>query len=541
MSGLSDALAPLVDGERSAMPPRSQLEQRVSHNRRRRWLRGAAALVVGSAVVAGIAVSVPGNKNAVRITNPPSTTTTTTTPKTSTAKVVADDALGWTVEVPPGWTLQHSQSVCNPGEMGVVVSLDAHAFSAAEGNAGCFEGGTPARANAYIVSLSKVAPAPPGTPSTPLPISLDDLPPSTSGPQTIEIFVGTDELLLRVVLPATGPASFRSIVNRIVESLRPVASTAVRPLLGMPAIELALPAVSGIAFDTSGNIYLADRTLNRVIVVGPDATVVRVIGNGKAGFSGDGGPAADAQLNTPLGIALDSDGNLYIADSFNNRIRRVSPDGIITTYAGTGDGSQASPDGEPASQTAMTPRDLLWDPPTMSIYVAEGTRVRRIGSDGTVRTVAGTTDGRIGFEAHPGGLATETAICTPSGIAISKDRSLWIAEDCDKHIARVAPDGRIRPVDGNAFRLAGAPDGSVSAYFGRAGFMDRITPTTASPIIALETMIAAPATRCEHYGGQGDDSAAVAWRGNTFYFANPSMGRVCALRPDGTIDTIVGG
>src|SRR4029077_6513099 len=126
-----------------------------------------------------------------------------------------------------------------------------------------------------------------------------------------------------------------------------------RPLLGTPAIDLALPGVSGIAFDKSNNIYLADRALHRVIAIGPDATVVRVIGTGIAGFGGDGGPAADAQLNTPLGIAVDSDGNLYIADSFNNRIRRVPPQGIITTYAGTGIGSPSSTDGRPAGQTAL--------------------------------------------------------------------------------------------------------------------------------------------------------------------------------------------
>ena len=536
MSELSDALEPLVEAERSATPTRSQLERRVARHRRRRWVRGAGALVVVSVVVAGITVISPGAERTVKVTNPTSTTTT----RRSAPNVATDSALGWTVEAPAGWTVQHSQSVCNPGEVGIVVSPDPHAFSAAEDDAGCFEGSLPARSGAIIVSLSRVAPASPSTPATPLPLALADLPPAASGPQTAEIFEGNDRLLLRVVLPATGPASFHSIVNGIVESLRPITPTSARPLLGTPAIKLALPAVSGIAFDKSGNVYLADRTLNRVIAVGPDATVVRVIGNGKAGFGGDGGPAADAQLNTPLGIAVDSDGNLYIADSFNNRVRRVSPEGIITTYAGTGDAAWTSVDGRPADQTALAgPQDVVWDPIGASLYVAEGTRVRRIGSDGIVHTAAGTTDGSIGFEEHPGGLATETAICDPSGIAISSDRSLWIAESCNKHVARVGPDGRIRPVSGNAFRLAAAPLGAVSAYYGRSGSLDRLTPGADTPFLQLDNH--APVASCIHYAGNGDDSAALAWAGNVLYFANPSMGRVCVRAPDGHIDTIVGG
>jgi hypothetical protein len=539
MSELSDALAPLVNAERARTPAQSQLERRVARHRRRRRMRGAGALVVVGLVIAAITVISAGDKHAVRVSNPPSTTTTR---KAAAPTSVTDSTFGWNVDAPAGWTVQHSKSVCNPGEIGMVVSIDPHAFSASEGDAGCFQGSTPARPGAVVVSLSRVAAASPRTPPTPLPLSLADLPPAESGPQAAEIFQGNDELLLRVVLPPQGPAYLHSIVAGIVASLRPTAPITTRPLLGTPAIDLALPAVSGITLDKANNIYLADRTLNRVIAVGPDATVVRVIGKGIAGFSGDGGPAADAQLNTPLGITVDSDGNLYIADSFNNRIRRVTPQGIITTYAGTGIGLPSSTDGRPAGQTALaSPADVVWDPITTSLYVAEGTRVRRIGSDGIVHTVAGTTDGSIGFEEHPGGLATETSICDPSGIAIAigGDQSLWIAESCDKRIARVGPDGRIRPVPGYAFRLAAAPMGAVSAYFGRGGSIDQVTPSADTPFLQLDNQ--APATSCIHYSGNGDDSAALAWAGAVLYFANPSMGRVCVREPDGRIDTIVGG
>ena len=180
----------------------------------------------------------------------------------------------------------------------------------------------------------------------------------------------------------------------------------------------------------------------------------------------------------------------------------------------------------------------MWDITTDSLYIAEGSRVRRVSPDGIAHTVAGTGKSEIGYEEHPGGLATETAICEPFGIAIATDRSLWIADDCDKSIARVGPDGRINKATGYAFRLAAAPDGSVTAYFGRDGSIDRVTPT------ADTTLLSEPAetrSSCAFYGGQGDDSAALAWRGDTLYFANPSMSRVCARQPDGTIETVVGG
>src|SRR5207244_1084634 len=102
---------------------------------------------------------------------------------------------------------------------------------------------------------------------------------------------------------------------------------------GGPAVAARLPGPSGLAMDRAGNLYMVDNVANRVRRV--DAAT-GPIGNGKGSFSGDGGPATAAALSNPQGLAFDGAGNLYIADQTNGRVRKVSPDGIITTVAGGG-------------------------------------------------------------------------------------------------------------------------------------------------------------------------------------------------------------
>jgi len=98
---------------------------------------------------------------------------------------------------------------------------------------------------------------------------------------------------------------------------------------------MAVSGTFGIAADARGNVYVPNSSLNMIFRVDPSGMVTRVAGNSRVGYSGDGGPATNAQLNSPNGLAVDSAGNLFIADSGNRRIRRVSPDGIITTVAGS--------------------------------------------------------------------------------------------------------------------------------------------------------------------------------------------------------------
>src|SRR5439155_1308492 len=121
---------------------------------------------------------------------------------------------------------------------------------------------------------------------------------------------------------------------------------------GGPATAAQLTAPVGVALDPAGNLYIADRDNQRIRKVTPGGTISTYAGTGTWGFSGDGGPATAAQLNTPAGVALDSAGNLYIADQANHRIRKVTPGGTISTYAGSGTRG-FSGDGGPATAAQL--------------------------------------------------------------------------------------------------------------------------------------------------------------------------------------------
>ena len=139
---------------------------------------------------------------------------------------------------------------------------------------------------------------------------------------------------------------------------------------GGPATKAQLGYPFALALDSSGNLYIADIWTNRVRKVSPDGVISTVAGNGTAGFSGDGGSASNAQLNAPVALATDAAGNLFIADSFNNRIRMVSPAGIITTVAG--DGTQGySGDGGPATSAQFGSVSGLAIDRSGNLYIAD--------------------------------------------------------------------------------------------------------------------------------------------------------------------------
>jgi RHS repeat-associated protein len=202
----------------------------------------------------------------------------------------------------------------------------------------------------------------------------------------------------------------------------------------------------GIALGPDGSLYIADSGNNRIRRVGTDGIITTVSGTGSRGGSGDGGPATQAQLNYPQGIALGLDGSLYIADSGNNRIRRVGKDGIITTVAGTGVYGFMG-DGGPATQAKLNYPQGIALGLDGSLYIADSgnNRIRRVGTDGIITTVAGT--GVYGFMGD-GGPATKAQLKFPQGIALGRDGSLYIADSFNNRIRRVGTDGIITTVAG---------------------------------------------------------------------------------------------
>ena len=198
-----------------------------------------------------------------------------------------------------------------------------------------------------------------------------------------------------------------------------------------------------VAVDEAGNLFIADSANNRVRKVERNGIIDTVAGNGLAGFSGDGGPALKARLNHPCGLAIDSKGNLLIADSWNNCIRRVDPTGVITTVAGTKQPGFGG-DGGPAERARLYHPYGIAVAEDGSIWIADrsGNRLRKVRSDGTIVSIAG--QGSAGYEGDAGPPA-RAKLNRPSGIAVDRAGNLYIADSWNHRIRRIAAsDGRIK-------------------------------------------------------------------------------------------------
>jgi trimeric autotransporter adhesin len=209
---------------------------------------------------------------------------------------------------------------------------------------------------------------------------------------------------------------------------------------GVRASATRLYTPSGVAVDSKGNLYIADRWNHRIRRVdAATGTITTVAGTGVAGAAGDAGPATSAQLNFPIGVAVDSYGTLYIGDSRNNRVRRVSPTGTITTVAGTGTAGFSGDGGAGTAAALNFPAGVAVSGNLVYVADASNNRVRRIDmSNGRITTVAGT--GGAGFSGD-GGHATSAALRFPLGVTVSSG-SIYIADSGNHRVRRVA-SGRI--------------------------------------------------------------------------------------------------
>jgi sugar lactone lactonase YvrE len=212
---------------------------------------------------------------------------------------------------------------------------------------------------------------------------------------------------------------------------------------GGPATAAQFDPTSGVAFDASGNLYIADFNNNRVRKVDRLTGIISTFaGNGTTGSTGDGGQATAAQLNGPFAIAFDSTGNLYIADSTGRRVRKVDTAGVVTSFAGTGVSGSAG-DGGPASSAQINnPQGLAIDS-FGNLYISEfgGHRVRKVSlATGIITSVAGI--GVTGF-AGDSGAATAARLNSPQGLAVDPSGVLYIADVGNNRIRKVATTGII--------------------------------------------------------------------------------------------------
>jgi sugar lactone lactonase YvrE len=314
------------------------------------------------------------------------------------------------------------------------------------------------------------------------------------------------------------------------------------------ALDTAIGIVFGIAADRTGNVYLTNIDYNCIFQVTPDGALIRFAGNGRHGYSGDGGPATDASLHldygsgylAPVGIAADDDGNVFVADVVNARIRRISRDGIIETVAGNGT-LGSSGDGGPATAAQLKVPVAVAVDRAGSLYISEraGYRVRKVSPAGIITTVAG--NGSPEGPAGDGGPAT-SAVVVPGGIAVDRSGNLFLAEYSGR-IRRVSPDGKIATV--------AAANGAPLGAFGIAiDPHDNLLVTQGQRLLKLSAdgMLGVVAgTGTPGYSGDGGPAVdaqlgnvlAVGVDGNNNIFVT-SDARIRKIGADNIITTVAG-
>ena len=204
-----------------------------------------------------------------------------------------------------------------------------------------------------------------------------------------------------------------------------------------PAIYAELDNPLGIVLDTGGNLYIADSSNNRIRKVGTDGNIITIAGDGTANYLGDGGGGGSAEFNNPAGMVMDANGNLYIADSNNGVIREFSAAGVVSTVAGTGING-FSGDGGPATKAQLNdPRDVALDA-LGNLYIADkgNSRIRMVTPNGTIITIAGT--GTPGFGGD-GGSSTQAQLNFPVAVRVDNAGNVYIADSGNNVIRMLTP------------------------------------------------------------------------------------------------------
>ncbi|WP_026310958.1 serine/threonine-protein kinase [Parafrankia elaeagni] len=268
---------------------------------------------------------------------------------------------------------------------------------------------------------------------------------------------------------------------------------------GGPAASAQVDGPGSAVLDKNGNIYVSDAQNFRIRKIAPDGTITTIAGTGTSGFSGDGGPATAAQLDSAEKVAIGPDGSIYIADYENNRIRKITPDGIINTIAGTGTEGFTGAGGPATAATLNGPNDVvLADDGTLYIANLGSNTIQKITTDGIIHTVAG--NGQKGYSGD-NGPATRAQLSVPS-VTLGPGGEVYIADYGNNRVRKVDPNGTITTIAGTGTEGYSGDNGPASA-------------------------------------AQFTEPSSVAIDGSgSLYIADAGNDRIRRIAPDGTITTI---
>ncbi|HYI94023.1 MAG TPA: hypothetical protein VEX68_10805, partial [Bryobacteraceae bacterium] len=224
-------------------------------------------------------------------------------------------------------------------------------------------------------------------------------------------------------------------------------ATSARLQLGVVGAGVARPG--GLVVDSAGNLFIADTGNHSIRRVSPSGIITTLAGNGSMGNSGDGGPASSAQLRDPTDVAVDGSGNLFIADYSNDRIRKVSTGGIITTVAGTGSQGFSGDDGPASSAQLARPAGVAVDG-AGNLFIADSynSRIRKVSPSGIISTAAGGGIRNAFSGSGDGEPATSASLWYPAGVALDNIGNLFIADTGNQRIRKVTSNGTITTVAG---------------------------------------------------------------------------------------------
>ena len=298
---------------------------------------------------------------------------------------------------------------------------------------------------------------------------------------------------------------------------------------GGKATDAQLYNPRAVAFGRQGDVYVADALNHRVRRIDKDGVISTIAGNPtgsnasgspSGAFGGDGGPATQAQLNQPHGVAVDSKGNIYLADSLNNRIRKIdAASGVITTIAGS-DEKHGRPDGPAATAILKFPKSMFMTPDDV-LYICNsgGNMIIKMDLKATPLTitrVAGNSYAkRYGGD---GGFANDAQLNTPEGVSVMPDGTVYLSDSENNLVRKVGPDGKIATVAGDVEAARKAAE------------------TNQYPIPADSGGDGGPATAAHLNGPRG---IAADSAGNIFV-AEEGGARIRRIDPSGVITTIAG-